>query len=201
MGTQRSAVKLNNNRYCYFNKHCSTLYSYFLFSNFFHTTLFCLHDILAIFFVDFVSRPVSADVGRSYSFWAANPISVSSVWSVSTISVVWFSGSLSTVSTISVTGISISVPGFWGGFSFGFWFSYSSGFGISRSLATVSTVSVTTISITASISIAIVRFSGTLSTVTTISITTITVSTAIVTIGIGLRFCRDDGNNESYENS
>merc|ERR1712133_359944 len=88
-----------------------------------------------------------------------------------------------------------------GGFSFGFWFSYSSGFGISRPLATVSTISVPTISITASVSIAIVRFSGTLSTVTTISITTITVSTAIVTIGIGLRFCRDDGNNESYENS
>merc|ERR1712212_1236263 len=77
----------------------------------------------------------------------------------------------------------------YGWISFGFWFSYSSGFGISRSLATVSTISVTTISITASVSIAIVRFSGTLSTVTTISITTITVSTAIVTIGIGLRFC------------
>merc|ERR1712136_51395 len=54
------------------NKHCSTLllFSFFQFLPY-HIILFAY--ILAIFFVDFVSRPVSADVGRSYSFWAANP--------------------------------------------------------------------------------------------------------------------------------
>merc|ERR1712156_993957 len=91
---------------------------------------------------------------------------------VSTSISVWVS-----VSSISVwvSGVSISVP--WLSFCFWFGISYGSGFGFS--------------------------IGGTLSTVSTISITTITVSTAIsiTIVGIGLRLCRDDGNNESYENS